>query len=201
MTHAKIPLFMAASALALGLVACGPENPAAEARNATEVAIDENSTVVTTEVDAGVINFVEKATLSDMYEIEAAKIALERSQVQAVKDYAQAMLDGHTASSNELKPLATAALVTQPTDLDNGFTSQLEQLRTAKAEDFDDNYIDQQTEAHENTLSLLKDFSANGKDAGLQRFATKMAPIVEAHLTQVRALDDSPADDVTKSPS
>jgi len=192
---------MAASALALGLVACGPENPAAEARNATEVAIDENSTVVTTEVDAGVINFVEKATLSDMYEIEAAKIALERSQVQAVKDYAQAMLDGHTASSNELKPLATAALVTQPTDLDNGFTSQLEQLRTAKAEDFDDNYIDQQTEAHENTLSLLKDFSANGKDAGLQRFATKMAPIVEAHLTQVRALDDSPADDVTKSPS
>jgi len=200
-THAKIPLFMAASALALGLVACGPENPAAEARNATEVAIDENSTVVTTEVDAGVINFVEKATLSDMYEIEAAKIALERSQVQAVKDYAQAMLDGHTASSNELKPLATAALVTQPTDLDNGFTSQLEQLRTAKAEDFDDNYIDQQTEAHENTLSLLKDFSANGKDAGLQRFATKMAPIVEAHLTQVRALDDSPADDVTKSPS
>ncbi len=197
----RFPLFVAASALALGLAACGPENPASQASNATEVALDENTTVVTEEVDSGVINFVEKATLSNMYEIEAAKIALERSKVQSVKDFAQAMLDAHTAASTELRPLASAALVTQPTQLDSGFTSQLDQLRNASVEDFDDNYIDQQTEAHENTLRLMKDFSANGKDAGLQAFATKMTPVVEAHLTQIKALDDSPADDVTKSPS
>lgn len=201
MTHAKIPLFLAASALALGLVACGPSNPAAEAHNATEVAVDENSTVATTEVDAGVINFVEKATLSNMFEIESAKLALERSKVQPIKDYAQAILDAHTASSSELAPLASAALVTAPTQLDSGFQSQLKQLQDASVEDFDDRYLDQQTEVHENTASLLKDFSANGKDAQLQAFALKMLPIVEAHLTQAKALDDSPADDVTKAPS
>lgn len=197
----KVPLFVAASALALGLVACGPENPESEARNATEVALDDNTTVTTEEVDSGVINFVEKASLSDMYEIEASKIALERSKVQAVKDYAQAMIDAHTASSTELKPLAAGALVTPPTELDNHFMGQLDQLRNASVEDFDDNYIDQQTEAHENTLSLMRDFSENGKDAGLQAFAQKMAPIVEGHLTQIKALDDSPADDITQSPS
>ena len=201
MTHAKIPLFLAASALALGLVACGPSNPAAEAHNATEVAVDENSTVATTEVDAGVINFVEKATLSNMFEIESAKLALERSKVQPIKDYAQAILDAHTASSSELAPLASAALVTAPTQLDSGFQSQLKQLQDASVEDFDDRYLDQQTEVHENTASLLKDFSVNGKDAQLQAFALKMLPIVEAHLTQAKALDDSPADDVTKAPS
>lgn len=201
MTHAKIPLFLAASALALGLVACGPSNPAAEAHNATEVAVDDNSTVATTEVDAGVINFVEKATLSNMFEIESAKLALERSKVQPIKDYAQAILDAHTASSSELAPLASAALVTAPTQLDSGFQSQLKQLQDASVEDFDDRYLDQQTEVHENTASLLKDFSANGKDAQLQAFALKMLPVVEAHLTQAKALDDSPADDVTKSPS
>ncbi|OYX49311.1 MAG: hypothetical protein B7Y90_07875 [Alphaproteobacteria bacterium 32-64-14] len=201
MTHAKIPLFLAASALALGLVACGPSNPAAEAHNATEVAVDENSTVATTEVDAGVINFVEKATLSNMFEIESAKLALERSKVQPIKDYAQAILDAHTASSSELAPLSSAALVTAPTQLDSGFQSQLKQLQDASVADFDDRYLDQQTEVHENTASLLKDFSANGKDAQLQAFALKMLPIVEAHLTQAKALDDSPADDVTKAPS
>lgn len=201
MTHAKIPLFLAASALALGLVACGPSNPAAEAHNATEVAVDENSTVATTEVDAGVINFVEKATLSNMFEIESAKLALERSKVQPIKDYAQAILDAHTASSSELAPLASAALVTAPTQLDSGFQSQLKQLQDASVEDFDDRYLDQQTEVHENTASLLKDFSVNGEDAQLQAFALKMLPIVEAHLTQAKALDDSPADDVTKAPS
>ncbi len=201
MTQAKIPLFLAASALAFGLVACGPENPQSQASNATEVALDENTTVVTEDVDSGVINFVEKATLSDMYEIESSKLALERSKVQPIKDYAQAMIDGHTASSAELMPLAAGALVTPPTELDNHFAGQLKQLQDASVEDFDDNYIDQQTEAHENTLSLLKDFAANGKDPGLQAFALKMTPIVEAHLTQVKALDDSPADDVTKAPS
>jgi putative membrane protein len=200
-TQAKIPLFLAASALALGLVACGPENPASEARNATEVALDDNTTVATETVDPGVINFVEKASLSGMYEIESAKLALERSKVQSVKDFAQAMLDAHTTASNELKPLAAGALVTPPTQLDNHFTGQLDQLREASVEDFDDRYIDQQTEAHENTLSLMKDFAANGKDASLQAFAQKMTPVVEAHLTQVKALDDSPADDVTKAPS
>lgn len=197
----KFPLLAAASALALSFAACSPENPASEASNATDVALDENTTVVTEEVDAGVINFVEKATLSNMYEIEAAKIALERSKVQSIRDFAQAMLDGHTTALTELRPLSSAALVTPPTQLDNSFTSQLEQLRTASVEDFDDNYLDQQTEAHENTLNLLNDFSANGRDAGLQGFARKMAPAVEAHLTQVRALDDSPTDDVTESPS
>lgn len=197
----KFPLVLAVSTMALGLAACGPENPASQASNATEVALDENTTVVTEEVDAGVINFVEKATLSNMFEVESAKLALSRSEVQPIKDYAQALLDAHNAAATELTPLAAGALVTQPTALDNHFSGQLEALQTASAEDFDDVYLDQQTEVHENTASLMKDFASNGKDPGLQAFALKMTPIVEAHLTQARELDDSPADDVTKSPS
>ncbi len=199
--QAKFPLLLAASALALSLAACGPENPQSQASNATEVALDDNRTVVTEEVDAGVMNFVEKASLSDMYEIESAKLALERSKVQAVKDYAQAMHDAHMASSRELMSLAAGALVTPPTQLDSHFSGQLDQLREASVEDFDDRYLDQQTEAHENTLSLMRDFASDGRDAGLQSFAQKMAPIIEAHLTRVKALDDSDADEVTTSPS
>ena len=41
----------------------------------------------------------------------------------------------------------------------------------------------------------------NGKDVGLRAFAAKLAQIVDAHLIKVRALDKSPADDVTKAPS
>jgi putative membrane protein len=193
-------MLLAASVLALGFAACSPENPASEAVPTDTAALDD-TTMTDTAVDAGVTNFVEKASLSNMYEVEAAKIALERSQVQAVKDFAQAMHDGHSASMTELSSLSTAAMVAPPTALDNHFTGKLEELRNASVEDFDDKYIDQQTEAHENTLNLLKDFSSNGKDAGLQAFATKMIPTVEGHLTQVKALDESDADDVTESPS
>ena len=194
-------MLLAASALALGIAACAPENPASEARSTGEVAIDGNTTVDTANVDAGVKNFVEKIALSDMYEIEASKIALERSKVQPVKDYAQMMIDAHTATSGELAPLAAAASVAPPTALDNDHVGKLDELRNASVEDFDDKYIDQQTDAHENALNTLKDFAMNGKDAGLQGFASKTAPAVDAHLQQVKALDKSPADDVTKAPS
>jgi ABC-type microcin C transport system permease subunit YejE len=56
----------------------------------------------TAAVDSGVTDFVEKATLSNMFEIEASKLALERSKVQPVKDFAKMLVDGHTASLGEL---------------------------------------------------------------------------------------------------
>ena len=193
-------MMLAASALALGFAACAPENPAAEAAPADTAALD-GTTPTETAVDAGVTNFVEKASLANMYEIEAGKIALKRSQVQPVKDFARMMIDGHTVGLAELTTLSTAAMVTPPSALDNDQMGKLDALRKASVEDFDDVYIDQQTEAHENMLNLMKDFASNGKDPGLQAFASKMAPTVEQHLTTVKALDESDADDVTESPS
>ena len=193
-------MLLAASVLALGFAACAPENPAAEAVPADTAAMD-SSAATETAVDSGVTNFVEKASLANMYEIEAGKIALERSKVQAVKDFAKQMVDGHTTSLAELAKLSATAMVTPPIALDNDHMGKLDALRKASVEDFDDVYIDQQTEAHENTLNLMKDFASNGKDSGLQAFASKMAPGVEQHLVTVKALDKSSADDVTKSPS
>lgn len=199
MTRAKLTMLLAASVMTLGFAACAPENPAAEAVP-HEVSPD-GTMVETASVDPAVTNFIEKASISNMFEIESAKLALERTQVQAVKDFAQSMLDTHNASLEELKSLSTAASVSPPMAMDNDHTGKLDALRNASVEDFDDVYIDQQTEVHENALNLLKDYASNGKEPGLQAFAMKTAPTVEAHLTQVRALDKSPADDITKSPS
>lgn len=201
MFRAKLPMLLAASAMALGFAACSPENPASEATSTGEVALDGNTTVDTANVDEGVKNFVEKVAISDMFEVEASKLALERSKVKEVKDFAQMMIDAHTATSAELAPLASAASVAPPTALDNDHMGKLDDLKNASVADFDDKYIDQQTDAHENALNLLKDFADNGKDAGLQAFAAKTAPAVQAHLDQVKALDKSPADDITKNPS
>lgn len=199
MINAKLSMMFAASVMALATVACsGSENTASQAIPAETPTTGPMETAA---VDNGTTDFVEKATLSNMFEIEAGKLALERSKVQPVKDFAKMMVDAHTDALSELRSLSTSAAVTPPVALNNDFTAKLEALRDAKAGDFDDVYIDQQTEAHENSLNLVKDYSMNGKDAGLRAFAAKMAPTVDEHLTKVRALDKSPADDVTKSDS
>lgn len=200
MTRAKLQMLLASSVLALGIAACsGPENPAATATPTETASVD--GTVTPAAVDASTTAFVEKAAIGNMFEVEASKIALERSKVQSVKDFAQMMIDAHTAALGELGPLSTTAMVTAPTQLDNDHAGKLEELRTAEVQDFDDKYIDQQTAAHNDALNLMKDYSTNGTDAGLRAFATKMAPDVQSHLDKVKALDAGPADDITKKPS
>ena len=188
--------FLAATA-ALAVAACAPENPASEATT-TPVTTPDGSATVVAEADAGTKSYVEKAAIGDMFEIEASKIALERSKVQPVKDFAQMMIDAHTATSTEMGGLASTAGVMAPTALDNDHSAKLDELRNASLQDFDDKYIDQQTATHSAALDLHKDYANNGKDAALQAFAAKTAPAVDAHLVAVKALDKSPADDVTK---
>jgi putative membrane protein len=192
MTRTKLPMLLAASALALGLAACGGSEPAASNAIPEETAMDG-----TPAVDQGTVNFVEKAALGNMFEIEASKLALERSQVQSVKEFAQTLIDAHTASLSELTSLSSSAMVTAPTVLDSHFSDQITKLQEAKVEDFDDIYIDQQTEAHENSRDNLKSYADNGVDGGLRAFAAKTVPTVEMHLETVRALDKSDADDIT----
>jgi putative membrane protein len=191
------------SVLAIGLAACSPKNPEAKATVTTPApAADATGTPASTPAmpDDKTKTFVEKAALTDMYEIEAAKIALQRSKVQPVKDFAQMMIDDHTATTAELGPLASAAGVAPPTALDEDHMKKLDDLKSAKVQDFDDKYIDQQTAAHSDALGLMKDYAENGKDPGIQAFASKVALKVDEHLQKVKALDKSPADDVTKAP-
>jgi putative membrane protein len=194
--HLRLKL-LAAATLSLGLFACSPKDPASEAT--VTPAAETPDTAAATPDDA-TKNFVEKAALSDMFEIEASKIALERSKVQPVKDFAKMMVDMHTATTAELGPLATAASISPPMALDNDHMAKLDELKNAKVEDFDDKYIDQQTAAHEDALNLMKDYANNGKNAAIMAFAAKTAPAVDDHLLKVKALDKSPADDVTKKP-
>ena len=47
--------------------------------------------------------FVEAAAISDMYEVAASKLALQRSSSPTVKEFAQKMVDAHTETTTKLK--------------------------------------------------------------------------------------------------
>jgi putative membrane protein len=145
--------------------------------------------------------FVTKVAMTDMFEIEAAKLAQQRATSAAVKSFARQMTTDHTATSTKLKGIlaADAAAPALPTALDQEHLDKLAKLRTASANEFDDMYIDQQTEAHENALNLLRNYAQNGENAQVKAFAAETAPKVAQHLETVRTLDRVGADDVKKS--
>ena len=195
-------LFVTVAALALA--ACdskkaeGPETGLGNGA-ATTVAEDTAAQAVgaaTAPLANSVEAFVTNAAISDMYEIEAGKIAAEKAKSPAVKDFAAMMIKDHTATSAKLKStLASANVpVTPPADLDDRRRGLIENLRSASAADFDKVYLDQQTAAHQEALALMKSYADDGENAPLKQLAAATAPKIQEHYDHVRKLDEAGAD-------
>ncbi|MET0546547.1 MAG: DUF4142 domain-containing protein [Caulobacterales bacterium] len=141
------------------------------------------------------LDFIQKAAMGDMFEIEASKLALTKSQSTSIKSFAQSMITAHTETSAALKPLAAVMAVNLPTALDDDHAAKLSDLQKATVKEFDQKYIDQQTEAHEKALDLMKDEAQNGNDSTLKGFAASTAPKVQQHLDMVKKLDKAGVDE------
>lgn len=182
--------FLFAGAAALALAACGGEADEPIAENT--VAADQEALAPDPSADAAMPadaqGFADKAAASDMYEIEAGKLAQSMGKSQGVKDFGAMMVKDHTKSSADLKAAAAKADgVTVAPKLSAKQQSDLDALKAA-GDNFDATYKQQQVAAHEMTLSMLQGFAQSGDNAALKDFAGKTAPVVEGHLAQARKL-------------
>ena len=164
----------------------GQTEPVNKAQDAMGAAVGATSAATVGSHDTGA--FVDNAGQGGMYEIEAAKIAQEKSKNPEVKAFAKMMVADHTALGNEMKPLMVAAGKTPPAELDQRRKGFLDNLRAAGPADFDKDYMNQQVAAHEETLTLMQGYADNGDDAGLKAAAAKAVPKVQAHLDKAKAV-------------
>ena len=58
--------------------------------------------------------YIAQAGAGDLFEIESSKVALEKSQTKAVRDFAQMMIDQHQKSTADVKAAAQKAGLTVP---------------------------------------------------------------------------------------
>jgi putative membrane protein len=133
-------------------------------------------------------DFVGNLARGNMAEISLSQMALQRSQNESVKQFAQMMVTDHTAAGTELQTLATSKNITLPTAMDQKHQSAMTKLGGESGAAFDRDYMKQMVNDHEKTLSLLQKQADKGTDADLKAFAAKMVPIVQGHLTAARNL-------------
>lgn len=133
--------------------------------------------------------FVEDVASSDMFEIEAAKLAQKSGKSQATKDFAAMMVKDHTASTAKLMEAAKKAspAITAKPALTSEQKAMIDALKGA-GPDFDKRYAEQQVAAHDKALGLLKTYAASGSDVGLKAFASAAVPTVQAHADKAKAL-------------
>lgn len=195
-------LIASTAALALTVTACGPkaEQTADSAANSASATVDaagamaSNAMVDVKQAMSATPTgqeFVNRAGKSDAYEIAAAKLAATNASSQAVKDFAAEMIKAHTESTAKIKAaaaLATPAIVPDPT-LTADQQDDLAELAKKKGAEFDEAYIDDQVDAHEDALALMRDYAEHGDNAALKTAAGEIAPVVQKHLDHAKSLD------------
>lgn len=138
--------------------------------------------------------FVSRVALNDLYEVESGRIAVQRSSNNDVKRFAETMVGDHTRTSNEVRAVVAQQGVqaSLPTTVEERRRNLINYLNSATAEDFDDRYIDQQIQAHEEMSAMLRDYAASGDNEALRQWANRTAAAIENHLQMARGLKGAP---------
>jgi putative membrane protein len=190
-------LTVGAALAALSVAACNKpaetKGAATPAEQAATPDANPAATVPTPSNEAKAPDFVAKAAASDMFEIEAAKVAQKRATNAEVKKFAGEMITAHTKSTADLKKAIadSGAAVTPPATLPSDLQGKLDDLNKADAKDFDKNYMDNQVDAHQAALDLLQRYAQDGDVAQIKAFAAATAPVVQQHLDMARTTRDA----------
>lgn len=131
-------------------------------------------------------------------EIQTSRIALDRSRNDAVRAFAQMMIDQHTGVESQMQQLLSRKGMTP---MDNQLSTRMKAnlavtlpaLQARSGADFDMNYMQHQVDAHTLTLNALDSaLIPQAQDAELRMMLTNtVRPAVAMHLERARALHDS----------
>lgn len=125
--------------------------------------------------------FIREAAIANSYEIQAADLALQRSRDPHVESLARMIRSDHDKAGRRLAQIDRNGLPPLPTALDDRRKQMLDQLKNARAEDFNGAYLDQQKTAHDDAIQAFSDYASNGDNPDLKRFAADTLPVLRKH--------------------
>jgi putative membrane protein len=131
-------------------------------------------------------SFAEKAGLAGMMEVEAGRLALQKSSNE-IRAFAQKMIDHHTKAGEELKAAASQENVTVPASLDAKHQEVLDKLKGVSGASFDAAYKAQMVKDHREAVALFEKESTSGQSA-LDKFASSTLPTLRQHLKMAEEL-------------
>jgi putative membrane protein len=148
-------------------------------------------------------DFAQAVIMSDKFAIVTGKLALERSRDPAIRDLASAMVAAHRQIEKDLKRVTDRFFVnrriTPPPLFDPPHTKRHRALLVSSGPTFDQLYIAQQIEVHQELMETLEGYANKGGLPQLQDFARKTIPVVRQHqemLNNMRSMKPSTSDAV-----
>jgi len=136
-------------------------------------------------------DFYESAASLNQFEIEAGKLALERSTNADIKAYAATMVKDHTATAQKLTNLATSKNADLPKELLKRHQIMLDSLKEQDAgPGFDANYRMKMLMSHKEAVSLFDQSSKESPDPDIRKFALSVMSTLQEHGGRAQKLED-----------
>jgi putative membrane protein len=141
--------------------------------------------------DAQIAHIVVTANQVD---VDAGKLARERSKTPGVQDFAVRMVTDHGGVNQQATALVTKLHVTpepNPTSasLQRGGDENLAALKKLSGAAFDRAYVDHEVAYHESVLDAVdKTLIPNAKNADLRALLEKSRPVFASHLEHAKKL-------------
>lgn len=134
-------------------------------------------------------DFVDKAAISDMFEIQSSQLAVQKSSGET-RDFAQQMITDHQMTTDQLTQLVKSGQVeaTLPQQMDQTHQDMLNDLKSLEGDAFTQKYQSLQIEAHRKAVDLFGSYAQNGDNQSLSSWAGETRPKLETHLQKAQAL-------------
>jgi len=172
--------FIACAAFSALLLASGGANAAENAPQ--DMASIPSQTAAQADATAA---FVREASLSGLFDVESAQLALDRGKDADVRKLAREIVENQTLANSRLQAFEPKYAQTV---LSGDYAARLEKLKKVKAEDFDKAFLAAQKQSHQESVKLLTDYEHTGEDKRLKSYASETLEFLTLHQTRVNSL-------------
>jgi putative membrane protein len=163
--------------LAAGLTACNRERGVEAAREDRPAAVSQSEQ-----------DFMTKAVQANMAEIEAARMALQKSGNSDVKDYANMIKRDHTNALEDLTDLMKDKNVQQPKTIAADTEQDISRMNTLSGGEFDREFVNMMVSDHQKAIELFRDQQSSAQNRDVKKYVDDVLPKLEMHLEKAQRL-------------
>ena len=131
---------------------------------------------------SGSNEFLIQAMQDSMAEIQICEMAVEKSENQDVKKFAQMMIDEHGKMGRELEQMATDKQLDIPRTIRREQEMTVDELSALNGRDFEQRWIQYNIDVHERDIKVFQHYAGEQDDRDIAAIAKKHGEALSRHL-------------------
>lgn len=132
-------------------------------------------------------DFARESQKSHMMEVDLARLAMEKSRNDEVRDYAEMLVDDHGAALERITEFMEERKVQHVGDKSEA-KKDVQMMSKLSGAAFDREFMQMMVENHTKAVEKFRNMSNTAQNAELKEYASDLLPKIEHHLEEAKKL-------------